>query len=156
MDGSSLCLQCDMSVHVGGKRKHGRYLLLRQRVKVCLVQMCKSCILNKNLLLLIDYLRFYSFQEMKQRIHLPTNSWIQLKTRGNIANREIQWPMMTSRIASSFRTQKQMVIEQLRWTLDWLIWMWSFIAKLQTIHRDKSLANPILSGFTTEIYLCRA
>ncbi|KAE8690649.1 B-box zinc finger protein 19 [Hibiscus syriacus] len=33
VDGSSLCLQCDMSVHVGGKRTHGRYLLLRQRVE---------------------------------------------------------------------------------------------------------------------------
>ncbi|KAK7809741.1 b-box zinc finger protein 19, partial [Quercus suber] len=35
VDGSSLCLQCDMIVHVGGKRTHGRYLLLRQRVEVC-------------------------------------------------------------------------------------------------------------------------
>ncbi|XP_051146410.1 B-box zinc finger protein 19 isoform X2 [Andrographis paniculata] len=33
IDGSSLCLQCDMIVHVGGKRTHGRYLLLRQRIK---------------------------------------------------------------------------------------------------------------------------
>lgn len=33
IDGSSLCLQCDMIVHVGGKRKHGRYLVLRQRVE---------------------------------------------------------------------------------------------------------------------------
>lgn len=33
IDGSSLCLQCDMIVHVGGKRKHGRYLLLRQKVE---------------------------------------------------------------------------------------------------------------------------
>ncbi|CAI9110897.1 OLC1v1010994C3 [Oldenlandia corymbosa var. corymbosa] len=33
VDGSSLCLQCDMVVHVGGKRTHGRYLLLRQRVE---------------------------------------------------------------------------------------------------------------------------
>ncbi|XP_050216225.1 B-box zinc finger protein 19-like [Mercurialis annua] len=33
VDGSSLCLQCDVSVHVGGKRKHGRFLLLRQRVE---------------------------------------------------------------------------------------------------------------------------
>lgn len=32
VDGSSLCLQCDMTVHVGGKRTHGRYLLMRQRV----------------------------------------------------------------------------------------------------------------------------
>ncbi|CAN1256077.1 B-box zinc finger protein 19 [Linum perenne] len=32
-DGTSLCLQCDMVVHVGGKRTHGRYLLLRQRVE---------------------------------------------------------------------------------------------------------------------------
>lgn len=35
-DGSSLCLQCDMIVHVGGKRTHGRYLLFRQRVEVCI------------------------------------------------------------------------------------------------------------------------
>ncbi|KAK3413836.1 hypothetical protein EUGRSUZ_I02368 [Eucalyptus grandis] len=34
VDGTSLCLQCDMIVHVGGKRTHGRYLLLRQRVEV--------------------------------------------------------------------------------------------------------------------------
>ncbi|XP_052879356.1 B-box zinc finger protein 19-like isoform X4 [Gossypium arboreum] len=34
IDGSSLCLQCDMIVHVGGKKTHGRYLLLRQRVEV--------------------------------------------------------------------------------------------------------------------------
>ncbi|XP_016725231.1 B-box zinc finger protein 19 isoform X1 [Gossypium hirsutum] len=33
VDGSSLCFQCDMIVHVGGKRTHGRYLLLRQRVE---------------------------------------------------------------------------------------------------------------------------
>ncbi|XP_038996854.1 B-box zinc finger protein 19-like isoform X2 [Hibiscus syriacus] len=33
IDGSSLCLQCDMNVHVGGKKTHGRNLLLRQRVK---------------------------------------------------------------------------------------------------------------------------
>ncbi|KAK6922632.1 B-box-type zinc finger [Dillenia turbinata] len=32
-DGTSLCLQCDMIVHVGGKRTHVRYLLLRQRVE---------------------------------------------------------------------------------------------------------------------------
>uniref|UniRef100_A0A7C8YZF0 B box-type domain-containing protein n=1 Tax=Opuntia streptacantha TaxID=393608 RepID=A0A7C8YZF0_OPUST len=35
VDGTSLCLQCDMIVHVGGKRTHRRYLLLRQRVEVC-------------------------------------------------------------------------------------------------------------------------
>lgn len=35
IDGSSLCLECDMIVHVGGKRKHGRYLMLRQRIEVC-------------------------------------------------------------------------------------------------------------------------
>ncbi|CAO2814963.1 unnamed protein product [Amaranthus hypochondriacus] len=35
IDGSSLCLQCDMAVHVGGKRTHRRYLLLRQRAEVC-------------------------------------------------------------------------------------------------------------------------
>ena len=34
IDGSSLCLQCDMVVHVGGKRTHKRYLLLRQRFEV--------------------------------------------------------------------------------------------------------------------------
>ncbi|OWM83906.1 B-box zinc finger protein 19-like isoform X1 [Punica granatum] len=33
VDGTSLCLQCDMIVHVGGKRTHGRYLLLRQRIE---------------------------------------------------------------------------------------------------------------------------
>ncbi|GAB4837836.1 B-box zinc finger protein 19 [Ancistrocladus abbreviatus] len=33
IDGSSLCLQCDMVVHVGGKKTHRRYLLLRQRVE---------------------------------------------------------------------------------------------------------------------------
>ncbi|CAO2814962.1 unnamed protein product [Amaranthus hypochondriacus] len=33
IDGSSLCLQCDMAVHVGGKRTHRRYLLLRQRAE---------------------------------------------------------------------------------------------------------------------------
>ncbi|KAF3440774.1 hypothetical protein FNV43_RR19060 [Rhamnella rubrinervis] len=33
IDGISLCLQCDTIVHVGGKRTHGRYLLLRQRVE---------------------------------------------------------------------------------------------------------------------------
>ncbi|XP_074313278.1 B-box zinc finger protein 19-like [Silene latifolia] len=33
IDGSSLCLQCDMAVHVGGKRTHKRYLLLRQRAE---------------------------------------------------------------------------------------------------------------------------
>ncbi|CAA6656377.1 unnamed protein product [Spirodela intermedia] len=33
IDGSSLCLQCDTVVHVGGKQTHKRYLLLRQRVE---------------------------------------------------------------------------------------------------------------------------
>ncbi|KAF5176369.1 Zinc finger, B-box [Thalictrum thalictroides] len=33
VDGSSLCLQCDMIVHIGGKRTHGRYLLFRQRIE---------------------------------------------------------------------------------------------------------------------------
>ncbi|KAF6160553.1 hypothetical protein GIB67_019493 [Kingdonia uniflora] len=33
IDGSSLCLQCDMLVHVGGKRTHERYLIFRQRVE---------------------------------------------------------------------------------------------------------------------------
>ncbi|KNA07018.1 hypothetical protein SOVF_175780 isoform A [Spinacia oleracea] len=33
IDGSSLCLQCDTVVHVGGKRTHRRYLLLRQRAE---------------------------------------------------------------------------------------------------------------------------
>ncbi|CAN6482538.1 unnamed protein product [Victoria cruziana] len=33
IDGSSLCLACDMIVHVGGKRTHERYLVLRQRVE---------------------------------------------------------------------------------------------------------------------------
>ncbi|XP_022978974.1 B-box zinc finger protein 18-like isoform X1 [Cucurbita maxima] len=33
IDGSSLCLQCDVIVHVGGKRMHKRYLRLRQRVE---------------------------------------------------------------------------------------------------------------------------
>ncbi|KAJ8545764.1 hypothetical protein K7X08_018347 [Anisodus acutangulus] len=32
VDGSSLCL-CDMMVHVGGKRTHSRYLLMRQKVE---------------------------------------------------------------------------------------------------------------------------
>eukprot|EP00252_Welwitschia_mirabilis_P006221 TRINITY_DN1702_c0_g1_i2.p1 TRINITY_DN1702_c0_g1~~TRINITY_DN1702_c0_g1_i2.p1 ORF type:complete len:164 (-),score=33.13 TRINITY_DN1702_c0_g1_i2:168-659(-) len=34
VDGSSLCLQCDMDVHKGGKRTHQRYLLLGQRVEL--------------------------------------------------------------------------------------------------------------------------
>ncbi|CAN1256083.1 B-box zinc finger protein 19 [Linum perenne] len=42
-DGTSLCLQCDMVVHVGGKRTHGRYLLLRQRVEVCVSSLCILC-----------------------------------------------------------------------------------------------------------------
>ncbi|CAK9320723.1 unnamed protein product [Citrullus colocynthis] len=33
IDGSSLCLQCDVIVHVGGKRMHKRYLRLRQTVE---------------------------------------------------------------------------------------------------------------------------
>ncbi|XAR73801.1 hypothetical protein NMG60_11007891 [Bertholletia excelsa] len=33
VDGSSLCLQCDMIAHVGGKRSHRRYLVLRQRIE---------------------------------------------------------------------------------------------------------------------------
>ncbi|KAF8118365.1 hypothetical protein N665_0005s0131 [Sinapis alba] len=33
IDGTSLCLQCDMVVHVGGKRTHRRFLLLRQRIE---------------------------------------------------------------------------------------------------------------------------
>ncbi|KAI5061376.1 hypothetical protein GOP47_0023881 [Adiantum capillus-veneris] len=33
VDGTSLCLQCDMDVHVGGKRTHQRYLLMGQQLK---------------------------------------------------------------------------------------------------------------------------
>ncbi|KDP39184.1 hypothetical protein JCGZ_00941 [Jatropha curcas] len=33
VDGGRLCLQWDASVHVGGKRTHRRFLLLRQRVE---------------------------------------------------------------------------------------------------------------------------
>ncbi|XP_063935857.1 B-box zinc finger protein 18 isoform X1 [Daucus carota subsp. sativus] len=33
-DASSLCLQCDMVIHVGSKRNHARYLFFRQRVEV--------------------------------------------------------------------------------------------------------------------------
>eukprot|EP00250_Pteridium_aquilinum_P011227 c19923_g1_i1 orf=496-1104(+) len=34
IDGTSLCLQCDMDVHVGGKRTHERYLVMGQRVEL--------------------------------------------------------------------------------------------------------------------------
>ncbi|MCO5566716.1 hypothetical protein L7F22_020395 [Adiantum nelumboides] len=34
IDGTSLCLQCDMNVHVGGKRTHQRYLLMKQKVEL--------------------------------------------------------------------------------------------------------------------------
>ncbi|XP_024387802.1 B-box zinc finger protein 19 [Physcomitrium patens] len=34
VDGTSLCLQCDMDVHVGGKKAHERYLMMRQRVEL--------------------------------------------------------------------------------------------------------------------------
>jgi len=37
IDGSSLCLQCDVVVHVGGKRMHKRYLRLGQRVEVLIL-----------------------------------------------------------------------------------------------------------------------
>lgn len=53
-DGSSLCLQCDMIVHVGGKRTHGRYLLFRQRVEVCL-----SFIRNEFVSKLLSVLPFF-------------------------------------------------------------------------------------------------
>lgn len=33
IDGTSLCLQCDMDVHTGGKKAHERYLLMAQRVE---------------------------------------------------------------------------------------------------------------------------
>ncbi|XP_002979890.2 B-box zinc finger protein 18 isoform X4 [Selaginella moellendorffii] len=33
IDGTSLCLQCDMDVHTGGKKTHERYLMLGQRVE---------------------------------------------------------------------------------------------------------------------------
>ncbi|KAH9568965.1 hypothetical protein CY35_03G106900 [Sphagnum magellanicum] len=34
IDGTSLCLQCDMDVHIGGKKTHERYLLMAQRVEL--------------------------------------------------------------------------------------------------------------------------
>ncbi|KAG0622414.1 hypothetical protein M758_3G095900 [Ceratodon purpureus] len=34
VDGTSLCLQCDMDVHVGGKKAHERYLMMGQRVEL--------------------------------------------------------------------------------------------------------------------------
>lgn len=43
IDGTSLCLSCDMTVHVGGKRTHGRYLLLRQSVEVSLYSPASDC-----------------------------------------------------------------------------------------------------------------
>ncbi len=33
IDGTSLCLQCDMDVHIGGKKTHERYILMAQRVE---------------------------------------------------------------------------------------------------------------------------
>ncbi|CAI7904882.1 unnamed protein product, partial [Closterium sp. NIES-53] len=33
VDGTSLCLQCDLDVHIGGKKAHERYLLMGQRVE---------------------------------------------------------------------------------------------------------------------------
>ncbi len=33
IDGASLCLQCDVDVHVGVKKSHERYLLTGQRVE---------------------------------------------------------------------------------------------------------------------------
>lgn len=48
IDGTSLCLQCDMDVHVGGKRMHDRYLLLGQRVKLPAVSLKEEVtLLNK-------------------------------------------------------------------------------------------------------------
>ncbi|KAJ6353274.1 hypothetical protein OIU76_002316 [Salix suchowensis] len=41
-DGISLCLQCDMTVHVGGKRTHGRYLLLRQKNLRFIIVSCRE------------------------------------------------------------------------------------------------------------------
>ncbi|CAI6011393.1 unnamed protein product [Closterium sp. NIES-65] len=34
VDGTSLCLQCDLDVHIGGKKAHERYLLMGQRVEL--------------------------------------------------------------------------------------------------------------------------
>jgi hypothetical protein len=34
VDGTSLCLQCDLEVHIGGKKAHERFLLMAQRVEV--------------------------------------------------------------------------------------------------------------------------
>eukprot|EP00850_Spirogloea_muscicola_P002014 SM000007S20974 [mRNA] locus=s7:1235159:1236269:- [translate_table: standard] len=33
IDGTSLCVQCDTDVHIGGKKLHERYLLMGQRVE---------------------------------------------------------------------------------------------------------------------------
>eukprot|EP00249_Psilotum_nudum_P015059 c25145_g1_i1 orf=340-945(+) len=33
IDGTSLCLQCDMNAHVGGKKTHRRFLLIRHKVE---------------------------------------------------------------------------------------------------------------------------
>ncbi|PKA60720.1 putative salt tolerance-like protein [Apostasia shenzhenica] len=57
IDGSSLCLQCDTIVHVGGKRTHARYLLLRQAVQVLLLV---SLILTQGIKLKIT--NHFSFQ----------------------------------------------------------------------------------------------
>lgn len=61
IDGSSLCLQCDMIVHVGGKRTHGRYLVLRQRIEVCL-----SVLKAVNFLVLYVFLGLLSFVIMSR------------------------------------------------------------------------------------------
>lgn len=34
VDGTSLCLQCDMDVHIGAKRMHERYIMMGQRVEL--------------------------------------------------------------------------------------------------------------------------
>ncbi|KAJ7522225.1 hypothetical protein O6H91_18G002300 [Diphasiastrum complanatum] len=34
IDGTSLCLQCDMDAHTGGKKTHERYLMMGQRVEI--------------------------------------------------------------------------------------------------------------------------
>lgn len=63
IDGTSLCLQCDMMVHVGGKRTHGRYLLFRQQVEVCfsLLRLFRSSSLVKRVLCIISYNCYFFF-----------------------------------------------------------------------------------------------
>lgn len=140
-----------MIVHVGGKRTHSRYLLMRQRVEVsyflwiiftvlfflccCIYLWVFSCV--------------YSFREIKlgrrrSRLGRPQ---IPAKTSGDITNRT------TAALLSLSLSRFQITLQQMlmpRGRIKWSIWIWNqtgYMATLPIIRSDFGFNSKLKNEF---------